>query len=327
MKNLDRARKSVLKKSHPVKGIGIKGHDFSQKFDMKKFLESYGTTGFQASNLKAAVEIIKKMRQDRVTIFLGYTSNMVSSGLRDIIAYLAKNKMVDVLVTTAGGVEEDVIKCMKPFILGTFRTDDRAMRQKGINRIGNIFVPNDRYIEFEKFMKAFLKEVYDRQKDRGRAITAAEFTMELGKAVNDERSILYWAYKNGIPVICPAITDGSIGDMIFFFKHEFPDFGIEITDDMMAMNNLALDAKETGVIVLGGSLPKHHIINANMMREGAKYAVYIDSGTEYDGSLSGALPEEGQSWGKIAPDANFVKVWGDATIIFPLIVAGAFSDL
>ena len=245
--------------------------------------------------------------------------------MRDIITYLAKNKLGDVIVTTAGGVEEDIVKCFKPFVLGEFRLDGRMLREKGINRTGNILVPNDRYIEFEKFMKPFLKSLYDRQKETEKIVTTTEFVREMGKAVNNENSFLHWAFKNDIPVICPAITDGSIGDMIFFFKHEYPDFKIEITDDIMTMNNLALDAKETGAIILGGSLPKHHIMNANMMREGTKYTVYINSAIESDGSDSGALPEEAMSWGK-AGKGQHVKIWGDATIIFPLVVAGAFCD-
>src|SRR3989338_5133934 len=157
MKNLDKAKGSVFKESEEPEGIHIKGYDFSGPFSMEKFLESYGTTGFQASNVKKAIDIIRKMRRDNVTIFLGYTSNMVSSGLREVISYLAKNKLVDVIVTTAGGVEEDAIKCLKPFVLGDFRLDGKMLRKNGINRIGNILVPNDRYIEFENFMKTFLK--------------------------------------------------------------------------------------------------------------------------------------------------------------------------
>ena len=327
MKKLDKARKSILRKSAPVNGAPVSGYDFSKPFDMKRFIDAYGRTGFQATNLRDAIEVVKLMRRDKVFVFLGYTSNMVSSGLREPISYLVKNKLVDAIVTTAGGVEEDIIKCLKPFILGSFRLDGRELRRKGINRIGNILVPNDRYVAFEGFMKKFLKGLHDLQMKSGKAITPSEFARELGKAIDDESSILYWAYKNDIPVICPALTDGSIGDMIFFFKHEHPDFMIEITGDMMLINNLAMDANETGAIILGGALPKHHILNANMMREGLKYAVYIDSGVEDDGSLSGALPEEALSWGKISPGGRHARVWGDATIIFPLLVAGAFSDL
>jgi deoxyhypusine synthase len=62
-----------------------------------------------------------------------------------------------------------------------------------------------------------------------------------------------------------------------------------------------------------------------MMRNGCEYAVYINNAQEFDGSDAGARPEEAISWGKIIKDADWVKVFGDATILFPLIVAKTFA--
>lgn len=325
MTDIGKARKNILKKGKAVKGKTIRGHDFSEPFEIAGFLDAYGTTGFQATNLKAAVDIIKKMRQDNATIFLGYTSNMVSSGLREAIAYLVKNKFIDVIVTTAGGVEEDVIKTLHPFMLGSFRMDDKELREKGINRIGNILVPNQCYIEFEKIMIPFMKQLYDEQKKSGKVIPASEFSRRLGMLVKDDSSILYWASRNNIPVFCPALTDGSIGDMMYFFMHEHPDFKIDIAADLKQITDIAMDSRKTGAIILGGSLPKHHVMNANLPRGGTDYTVYITTGTEGDGSVAGSHTEEAISWGKQSFQAGSVTVEGDATIIFPLIVAGAFG--
>ena len=233
--------------------------------------------------------------------------------------------MVHVVVTTAGGVEEDIIKTLKPFVLGDFRLDGAELRRKGINRIGNILVPNDRYIEFEKVFTPLLHKLFTEQKETGKISTPTEICKRLGE-LGDETSVLYWCARNNIPVFCPGITDGSMGDMIFFFKSENPEFKLDVTDDVVKLEDLVLDAKETGAIILGGSLPKHHIMNANMMREGTKYAIYINTAMEGDGSDSGALPEEAKSWGKSSADADNVKVQCDATIAFPLLVAGAFVD-
>lgn len=52
------------------------------------------------------------------TIFLGYTSNLISSGLRESIRYVVEHNMVDCIVASAGGVEEDLIKCLSPTFLG-----------------------------------------------------------------------------------------------------------------------------------------------------------------------------------------------------------------
>ncbi len=323
----NKAKERILKKSEePSNLIAIKGYDFNKKPDFKEFLESYKTTGFQASNMHDAIEVIKQMRKNKAKIFLGYNSNMVSCGLREIIAWLVKNKYVDVLVTTAGGIEEDIIKSIKPFLLGTFNADGAVLRERGINRIGNIFVPNDRYVNFEsEIMTKFLKELYDRQKKENKIFSASEFIFELGKKVKDENSILYWATKNNIPIFCPALTDGSIGDMISFFKYENPGFKIDITDDIIRINEIAVTSAKTGIIVLGGNFPKHHICNANLFRGGSDYAVYITTETEEGGCDSGARIDEAKSWGKIKPESKSVKVYGDATIIFPLVVLGAFK--
>lgn len=323
------AKKSIFKESSEPNGAHVKGYDFSQKFDIQKFLDSYGTTGLQATQLKKAIDIAKQMRKEKVTLFLGFTSNMISSGIREAICHLVKNKMVDVVVTTAGGVEEDIIKCLKPFIVGGEFAGGIGLRKQGINRIGNILVPNNRYIEFEKFFTPILRELYEKQKKTGKVISGCELIKILGERINDESSVLYWAAKNNIPVVCPAITDGSMGDMIFFFKSENPEFKIDVTDDTLTMNNIVLDAEQTGAIILGGSVPKHHIMNANMMREGTKYTIYINNESEFDGSDSGAPPEEAASWGKFgagAKGACAVKVKVDATVAFPLLVLGAFAE-
>jgi deoxyhypusine synthase len=320
-----KAKNSIFKESSEPKGLEIKGFEPSKGMNFREFLESYKSTGFQASHLGKAIEIARKMREEKITIFLGFTSNMISSGVRESILYLVRNKMVHCLVTTAGGVEEDIIKTLKPFVLGDFRLDGAELRRRGINRIGNILVPNDRYIEFEKVLTPLLKQLHEEQKKTGKIATPSEICCRLGEMGN-ESSYLYWAAKNKIPVFCPGITDGSIGDMIFFYKSEHPDFKLDVSDDIVALTDMVLDAKETGAIILGGSLPKHHIMNANMMREGTKYAIYINTAMEGDGSDSGALPEEAKSWGKAAAGAEAVKVQADATIVFPLLVAGAFAE-
>ncbi len=301
----------------------VEGYDFNEKFDFKKFMDSYFTTGFQATNLALAVRTIKEMRKNNATIFLGFTSNMASAGVREIIAWLVKNKMVDVLVTTAGGVEEDVIKSLKPFVIGNFSTPGKYLVNKGINRTGNLFIPNDRYLYFEKLFNGFLEKIYLKQK----VINSVDFVYELGKEVDDENSIVYWATKNEIPLICLPITDGSMGDLIYFFKQKHPDFKLDISDDIVTITNIALNAEKTGIIALGGSVPKHQIANANLFREGADYAVYVTTAHEGEGSNAGANPDEAVSWGKIKEDAMMVKVEGDATILFPLIVAGAFKEM
>lgn len=332
-------------------------------------MESFKTTGFQATNLGLAVDQIKLMRKWRLSdidwkegddpalrdpevrkrlrarIFLGYTSNQISSGQREVLRFLVQNKMVDCIVTTAGGIEEDIIKCFQPTFLGDFKLNGRDLRMKGINRIGNLLVPNKNYCDFEDWVSPLIDKMHEEQDERwmkwAQAMakrdkdddsiiekfvwTPSKFIHRLGKEINNEDSVLYWASKNDIPVFCPALTDGSVGDMMYFHSYKKPGFVLDIAEDIRRINDLAVRSHATGMIILGGGLVKHHICNANLMRNGADFSVYINTGQEFDGSDSGASPEEAISWGKIRITANPVKVSCDATIAFPLIVSQTFA--
>lgn len=335
MNKLKKARKNVLKKSKEVDSKSIKGYNFDKGVDYDKIIDSYAQTGFQATNLAKAIEIIKKMRKDNSYIYLGYTSNLVSCGLRDIFRYLVANKMVNVIVTTAGGIEEDFIKCLGDFKLGEFTANGKQLRSSGINRTGNIFVPNSRYIRFEKFVQPILEELYQESKKSGKIITPLDIIWKLGEKINNKESIYYNAWKNKIPVYAPNITDGALGDNIYFFNFKHPDFKIDVVQDLKWFNDTSVGLKKSGVIILGAGLIKHAILNANMLRNGADYAVYVNTEQEYNGCDSGALPEEAVSWGKIkgelgkrtglASEENRVKVFADATLVFPLIVAKCFE--
>ncbi len=144
----------------------IKGYDFNKGVNYAQIFKSYATTGLQASNLAKAIDVINEMidwrlsdepltTQDdeqttnpeyrkniRCKIFLGYTSNMSSCGVRDIIRYLAQHKMIDCIVTTTGGIEEDLMKTLGNFHMGDYSMDDKQNRLSGHCRIGNILVPN-----------------------------------------------------------------------------------------------------------------------------------------------------------------------------------------
>ncbi len=318
MKDKEIARENIFKKSIEIKGNIIKGYDFDKGLDFGKLLDSFTTTGAQASNFAKAVEIIKEMKREKAFVYLGYTSNMITTGVRETIKFLVKNKFIDYLITTAGGIEEDFIKCNGDFKLGEFNMDGAKLRDEGINRAGNILIPNSRYVTFEKWILPILKEYKEEIK------TPSQLIKILGKEINNEDSVYYWAYKNNIPVFCPAIMDGSIGDMIYFFKNSNQDFSLDIVADTEEFNNSSIGKKKTGMIILGGGVVKHSICNCNLYRNGADYAVYINTAAEFDGSDSGARPEEAVSWGKIAKKAKTVKVFGDATILFPLIVGKAF---
>jgi len=322
----EKAKEHVFKKSEELKkGIEIKGY-VSDSFDFKELMNSYRTTGFQASHLGKAIQIVKEMQRDNAKIFFGCNSNIISSGIRDFIADLAKRKKIGVFVTTGGGIEEDIIKCLGHFYLGDFNADGKVLREKGINRTGNLFVPNQRYLDFENFVQPILEKMLERQKKENKIFSASDLIRELGKKINDESSILYWCYKNDTPAFCPSITDGALGDQISFFKYNHPEFMLDVSKDIKDLDEISITSKNTGIITLGSSAAKHHICNANQFRGGADYAVYVTTEGDQYGSDSGAKVEEAISWGKVKSEAKHIKVYGDATIIFPLIFYAAFKD-
>ncbi|MBW2994845.1 deoxyhypusine synthase, partial [Candidatus Woesearchaeota archaeon] len=303
----------------------IRGFDFEKSVDFSSFLDSFSTTGIQATELAKGIKIADKMIQDKATIFLSFTSNMVSSGNREIIKFLVKHKLVHALVASAGAVEEDLIKCLRPFVLGSFDTPGRMLFDTGVGRIGNIFAPYDRYLYFEKFAHPVFDKIYEQQKKNGKPFTPSELIREFGKAVNNKDSIMYWAYKNDIPVFCPAVTDGSIGDLMYFQKQKKKDFYIDVVGDHYKIVKFCLEQEKTGAILLGGSVPKHYTLNANIFREGLDYAVYITTANEFDASDSGGNPQEAMSWAKIKLNAPHVKIKVEASVAFPLLVAGSFA--
>ena len=141
---------------------------------------------------------------EATTVFLGYTSNLISSGLRETLRYLVQHQHVSAIVTTAGGVEEDLIKCLAPTYLGSFSTPGAGLRQKGLNRIGNLVVPNSNYCAFEDWVVPILDKMLQEQEDSKKTAEALHWTpskiiQRLGKEINDERSVYYWAWKNNIP--------------------------------------------------------------------------------------------------------------------------------
>lgn len=310
----------------------VEGYDFTGDLDIEALLESYETTGFQATHLYEAIKIIEKMQDDDAKIYLTFTSNIISSGLREAVAALARKDAVDVMITTSGSITEDIIKTLKPFRMGEWDADEAMLREQGINRLGNIFVESDCYIELESFLQDFFPEFFDDENVR----TPREMATALGARIDDEQSFLNHAEANDIPVYCPALIDAEIGNFLFYYQQEEnPDAGIEILDDYGELIQHGLDAETTGLIVVGGGVPKHQAIMTSLFRGGADYAVYISTGMEGDGSLSGAPPEEAVSWGKIKErdefslpkDKNYTEIEAEATLVLPLIIAAAFDDL
>jgi len=289
---------------------------------IRKMLDS---GGFTAKNLAVAVNILEKMLRDKNCLkFLSFPACVVATGTRGVIKEMVRRKFFDVIITTCGTLDHDLARSYKNYYHGSFFVDDKDLHKRGINRIGNVFAPNESYgLIIEEKMKKFLNDMYSEGK---KEISTFEFCWELGKRIKKKDSILFWCYRNRIPMIVPGITDGAVGYQIWQFSQDH-NFKIDVLKDEQFMSDLIWNAKKSGALIVGGGISKHHVIWWNQFKEGLDYAIYITTAVEWDGSLSGARPREAISWGKIKENARFVTVEGDATVYLPMIYAALLERL
>jgi deoxyhypusine synthase len=300
--------------------------DFKWKKGIKAsdMVGQLGQVGFQSIELASAAETVVKMKKASAKVFLTFTSNMVTSGLRGFFAQLIKLGIPDIMVTTVGSIEEDIMKAMgEKFIIGDFQTDDVALYEKGVNRVGNLLITSESYMKFEDAIGPMLKKLYEKQP----RWAVSEMLREIGLMLDDKDSILYQAAKNDVPVFCPAITDGAFGFHLYMLQQKHPDFVVDVVQDFRNILLSVTQDDAKGIISLGGSVSKHHAILAALLNGGLDYAVYLTTSMQFSGSMSGATTKEAKSWGKVKDDSDAVTVIGDVSITFPLMMAKALEIL
>ncbi len=303
----------------PVKDLSLrKGMGLNK---LVKQLQAGG--GFTAKKVGVAVDILERMERDRGCVkFLSFPACIVATGCRGVIRDLVKRKLVDVIITTCGTLDHDLARTWKSYYHGDFMMDDAKLHRAGVNRLGNILVPNESYgLVLEERMQPILRELWQKGK---REISGKELIWEFGKRAN-RSSILYWAWKKKIPIYVPGILDGASGSQLWFFWQDHRGFRLNQFSDQQGLADIVFGAKRTGALMIGGGISKHHTIWWAQHRGGLDYAVYITTAPEWDGSLSGARMREAVSWGKVKERAKYVTVEGDATVLLPLI-AGALIE-
>jgi deoxyhypusine synthase len=280
--------------------------------------------GFTGRKLADAVDIIEKMMRRDCTIFLSFPACIMATGTRGVIVELVKRKLVDVIITTCGTLDHDLARTWKNYYHGDFFMDDADLRHKGINRLGNVLVPDESYgLILEKKLIPMFEEIL-RGKD---SISTWELIDQVGSRIEDEGSLLHWCHKNRVPIYVPGITDGSFGSQLWMYWQTHRALKIDLFRDEQELSDITFEAKETGAIIVGGGISKHHTIWWNQFRGGLDHAVYLTTATEYDGSLSGAQVREAVSWGKVKEGADQITVDGDATITLPMVVASLIDRL
>jgi deoxyhypusine synthase len=241
---------------------------------------------------------------------------MMASGLRGVLTQLIEKKRFNCVITTGGSIDHDLIKSFDPYLLGGFGDDDAKLHEKGINRIGNILVPSDRYVLLEEKIQKVFEKIYEKKNTTNHL----ELVSEISKTL-PQGSFLRACADNGVKVFSPGMIDSAIGLQLYFFKQEHKDFVLDETGDMNSLAQIALTATRTGALILGGGISKHHTLGINLTRGGLDYSVYLTTASAWDGSLSGAVPSEAKSWGKIREKGRVASVYGDASIILPILAA------
>jgi len=281
--------------------------------------------GFTGRKLAEAADILEDIvRDEGMTTFLSFPACIMATGTRGVIVELVKRKLVDAVITTCGTMDHDLARVWKSYYHGDFLMDDVKLHQEGVNRLGNVLVPNSSYgtVLERKLQPMFRKIMKDRD-----SISTRELVDQVGSMLDDESSMTYWCHRNNVPVFIPGITDGAFGSQLWMYWQDHRRTRIDLFQDEQELMDLVYSADRAGALMIGGGISKHHTIWWSQFRGGLDKAVYLTTAQEYDGSLSGAQVREAVSWGKVKENADHVTVEGDATITLPFIVSSVLERL
>jgi deoxyhypusine synthase len=292
--------------------------------ELTEELNKAGVIG--AGRVGSAVDIIAEMFKDPdFTTFITLSGSLVPSGMRLIFRDLLRDDYIDAVVTNGANVIHDLVEAIGRYhFVGNIDIDDRELFKQGINRAYDIFIESDTFIQLEKFICDILDTI---PKNQRTGFAYHEFLKEIGLRLEDEESILYTAARKNIPIFSPGFLDSMLGIPLWMYsKRKKLSFNPLKDFDLMA--DIVFDAKKSGAIILGGGVPKHHTQYIHTLREGLDAAIQISTARPENGSLSGAPLKESITWGKLKGDnQQYSTIFGDVTILFPLIVAAALEKI
>jgi deoxyhypusine synthase len=297
-----------LKKVNQVK--------ISKKTSIRSLISELGGTGFNAKRLATACKIYERMIKDPDCIkFFGLAGAMVPVGMQKIIHDFIEEGYIDILITTGANLTHDIAETLGYHHLqGNVEIDelnDAKLHKDQINRIYDVFLPNNVYEGIEDFISQL--------KLPSNEMSVHEFLKFLGEELPaNPNSILKIAAKKDVPIFCPAFTDCGLA-LQMGFHHR--NLNLNHFTDMMKLVDIAWDAKKAGVCIIGGGVPKNFIFQSlQFCPTSARYAIQITMDRPEPGGLSGATLNEAISWGKVNEDAEHSRVIADATIVLPLLL-------
>lgn len=318
-------RKDFLRE--PVKHIKI-----NSKLSVNQLIQQYENAGsFGAGRLSSACNIYEHMlRDEKCTVFLALAGAMVPAGMRSLIADLIREKLIDVVVSTGANMVHDAIEALGGHhYKGHWAVDDYLLYKYHIYRIYDIFVPEEDFTKLDYR----LAEMYDEiaTENNGKSLSSKEFAWELGKRLNDSNSILRTAYETKTPLFLPAVRDSEFGFIHWLHssrEHCSNKLVVDAFIDVPEIVEICKQSPRNGMIVIGGGVPRNTVQSAALAsKKGMDYAVVITMDRPETGGLSGSTLTETVSWGKVKSKADKVMVFGDAMILFPIIVASVLERL
>ncbi len=298
---------------------------------ISELLSEMAKTGFQGRKLGEVVEVWEEMLKDDVAIFFGYAGSMSTTGQWKIVNWLIEKRFIDVIVSTGANISEDILEAMGgTYWQGHHMVDDHTLLEHKIDRFYDVFADELEYRQMESLIAGFMKKVRANYN-----YSSAEFLYLFGKELSQLgiKSIVATAYENNVPVFCPAIVDSGYG-IAYMLNRKFEsnfDLSIDQMKDFEQLVSIKSEKENSGVIYVGGGVPKDFIqltavgrsLTESRKYERAyphKYAIQITTDAPHWGGLSGCTFEEAVSWGKEAKEGRNVQCYCDATIALPLVV-------
>jgi deoxyhypusine synthase len=311
----------------PIEHLDIKQHDVSA------LVTAMRSMAFTSRDLATAAGYVEKMLADKeCAVFLGLAGSLISAGLKQVIIDLIDCHMVDAIVSTGANiVDQDFFEALGfRHYVGTKFVDDHELQALHIDRIYDTFIDEDDLRVCDMTVAEIAGALPPRP------YSSREFIAEMGRWLVENNkttpSIVRRAYEQGVPIFCPAFSDSSAGFGLVHHQWNSPEehVSIDSAKDFLELTKIKLEAKETGIFLIGGGVPKNFIQDTVVAGEVLgqsvpmhKYAVQITVADERDGALSGSTLKEACSWGKV--DTTYEQmVFAEATLAMPLIVGYAY---
>lgn len=282
---------------------------------------------FQGRNLAQAHQIWLQMLQENAVVMMGLSGGLVPAGMRRLVAYLLKNRCIDVLVATGSNIFHDLHETLgRHHYQGDPRLDDAQLQEQAVDRVYDTLASEEEFREANEWIGGFAAQL-----DHTHAYSTREFLHLLGRELSEiatEDGILTSAYKSRVPIYCPAITDSAFGVAIGISRIEKKNpFQFDIIQDVVELAQIVVKSRSTGVIFFGGGTPKTFLQQSEAAASllhgttrGHKYAIQVVTEPSYYGGASGADFDQAQSFGRLTRNARAVTVRCDATIAMPILV-------